>query len=122
MKRLVLFVALFVVLAGAGILYGVRKSGVTLSDAGVLRTLPVGTLVVLVLLCVAFYLADMVRYRVVGRAVGELVSWRACLDATVANFFFSWITPGAALGAPAAILVAVQDRVESSDQRDEILV
>ncbi len=105
MKRLVLFVALFIVLAVAGIVYGVRKSGVTLADAGVLWTLPVGTLVVLGLLCVAFYLADMVRYRVVGRAVGEHVSWRACFDATVANFFFSWITPGAALGAPAAIVM-----------------
>ena len=47
----------------------------------------------------------MIRYRVFGRAVGERVSWRAALDATVANFFFSWITPGAALGAPAAIVM-----------------
>lgn len=105
MKRLVLFVALFIVLAGAGIWYGVRKSGVTIDDVGVLWTLPAATLGILGVLCIAFYGADMVRYRVFGRAVGEHVSWRAALDATVANFFFSWITPGAALGAPAAIVM-----------------
>jgi uncharacterized protein (TIRG00374 family) len=51
------------------------------------------------------YATDMIRYRVFGRAVGEHVTWRAALDACVANFFFSWITPGAALGAPAAIVM-----------------
>jgi len=104
-KRLALFVALFIVLAGGGIWYGVRSSGVTMHDVGALWRLPVITLVVLGVLCVLFYVADMFRYRFVGRAVGEHVSWRAALDATIANFFFSWITPGAALGAPAAIVM-----------------
>jgi uncharacterized protein (TIRG00374 family) len=45
------------------------------------------------------------RYRAFGRAVGEPLAWRAAWDASVANFFFSWITPGAALGAPAAIVM-----------------
>ena len=105
MKRLALFVALFVVLAGAGIWYGVRSSDVSLRDLGVLWQLPVVTLAAIAALCVLFYAADMLRYRLVGRAVGEHVSWRATLDATIANFFFSWITPGAALGAPAAIVM-----------------
>lgn len=105
MKRLALLLALFIVLAGAGIWYGVRSSGVTFHDLGALWHLPMTTLVVLAVLCVLFYVADMVRYRFVGRAVGEHVAWRATLDATIANFFFSWITPGAALGAPAAIVM-----------------
>jgi uncharacterized protein (TIRG00374 family) len=104
-KRLALFVGLFIVLAGGGIWYGVHRSGVTMHDIGALWRLPVVTLISLGLLCVLFYLADMLRYRFVGRAVGEHVSWRAALDATIANFFFSWITPGAALGAPAAIVM-----------------
>ncbi|MDQ3335239.1 MAG: flippase-like domain-containing protein [Myxococcota bacterium] len=105
MKRLALFIALFIVLAGAGIWYGVRSSGVTFDDVGALWRLPVATLVALGVLCVLFYVADMFRYRFVGRAVGVHVPWRATLDATIANFFFSWITPGAALGAPAAIVM-----------------
>ena len=105
MTRLALFVALFVALAAGGIYYGVRSSGVTLGDLGVLWQLPAITLVALAVLCILFYAADMLRYRVVGRALGEHVSWRATLDATIANFFFSWITPGAALGAPAAIVM-----------------
>jgi glycosyltransferase 2 family protein len=103
--KLALFVVLFVVLAAAGIWYGVRRSGVTWNDLGALWRLPIATLAALAVLCVLFYVADMVRYRFVGRAVGEHVSWRAALDATIANFFFSWITPGAALGAPAAIVM-----------------
>ena len=100
-----MFLALFVALAGGGIYYGVRSSGVTPSDLGELWTLPIGVLLGLLALCGGLYLVDMCRYRVFGRAVGDVVTWRAALDATVANFFFSWITPGAALGAPAAIVM-----------------
>jgi uncharacterized protein (TIRG00374 family) len=103
--RLGLFVLIFVALAGAGIAWGVHASGVVPSDLGVLWTLPGITLGGLVALCGGLYVADMIRYRAFGAAVGERVTWRAALDATVANFFFSWITPGSALGAPAAIVM-----------------
>ena len=105
MKRLALFVALFIALAGGGIYYGIHRSGVTLDELGTLWTLPIATLVAIAVLCILFYVADMFRYRFVGQAVGVVVPWRATLDATIANFFFSWITPGAALGAPAAIVM-----------------
>lgn len=103
--RLALFVVLFAGLATAGIAWGVRSSGVTLADLGDLWRLPVGTLVLLFALCFTIYVADVVRYRIFGRAIGETISWRAACDASVANYFFSWITPGAALGAPAAIVM-----------------
>jgi uncharacterized protein (TIRG00374 family) len=103
--RLGVFLLLFVGLAGAGIAWGVRSSGVVPGDLGVLWELPSGVLAALGVLCVGLYGVDMARYRVFGRAIGERVSWRAALDATIANFFFSWITPGAALGAPAAIVM-----------------
>ncbi|HTL37214.1 MAG TPA: flippase-like domain-containing protein [Kofleriaceae bacterium] len=105
MKRLVLFLALFIVLAGAGIVWSVRRSGVSPRDLGQLWSLPAGSLVLLALLCVGLYATDMIRYRLFARAIGESVDWRGALDTSVANFFFSWITPGAALGAPAAIVM-----------------
>jgi uncharacterized protein (TIRG00374 family) len=105
MTRIAIFVALFVAFAAGGIWWGVHSSGVQLGDLGELWSLPIAALVTLVLLCAGIYVTDMIRYRAFGRAVGESVSWRAALDATVANFFFSWITPGAALGAPAAIVM-----------------
>lgn len=100
-----LFVGLFVVLAGGGIAWGIRHAGVSLDDLRVVGELPIATILAIACLCLAMYGTDMVRYRVFGRAIGERVSWRAALDACVANFFFSWITPGAALGAPAAIVM-----------------
>jgi uncharacterized protein (TIRG00374 family) len=103
--RLVAFVILFVLLAAAGIAWGVHHAGVTPGDLRVVGKLPTTTIAMLVCLCLAMYTTDMVRYRVFGRAVGEHVTWQAALDASVANFFFSWITPGAALGAPAAIVM-----------------
>jgi uncharacterized protein (TIRG00374 family) len=103
--RLGLFVALFAGLAGAGIAWAVRSSDMSLADLGQLWRLPVPTLVALAALCTSLYLTDAMRYRAFGRAVGEPLSWRAAWDASVANFFFSWITPGAALGAPAAIVM-----------------
>ena len=103
--RLGLFVLIFIALAGAGIAWGVHASGVVPSDLGELWMLPVGTLVGLGALCAGLYVADMIRYRAFGAAIGERVTWRAALDATVAHFVFSWITPGSALGAPAAIVM-----------------
>ncbi|MEJ7602664.1 MAG: lysylphosphatidylglycerol synthase domain-containing protein, partial [Kofleriaceae bacterium] len=103
--RLVLFVLVFVALASAGIAWGVHASGVVPGDLGILWTLPGSTLLGLVAACLGLYGADMIRYRAFGAAIGEHVTWRAALDATVANFFFSWVTPGAALGAPAAIVM-----------------
>lgn len=100
-----LFVLVFVALAGAGIAWGVHASGVAPGDLASLWSLPVETLVGLLAACLALYGADMIRYRAFGAAIGERVTWRAALDATVANFFFSWVTPGAALGAPAAIVM-----------------
>ena len=103
--RLGLFLALFVGLAGAGIAWALRSSDVSLRDLAALWRLPVTTLVALGALCTSLYLTDVMRYRAFGRAVGEPLPWRAAWDASVANFFFSWITPGAALGAPAAIVM-----------------
>jgi uncharacterized protein (TIRG00374 family) len=103
--RLVMFMALFVALAGTGIAWGIHAGRVTTRDLAALARLPAATLVALGVLAIGLYAVDLARYRVFGWAIGDAVSWRAALDASVANFFFGWITPGAALGAPAAIVM-----------------
>lgn len=65
--------------------------------------LPLPTLLSLALLCVAIYLSEIWRYRCYAAALGIELSPLAAFEASVANFFFAWITPGAALGAPASI-------------------
>lgn len=54
-------------------------------------------------LAVGLIFAEMLRFFVVGRALGVRVGFWAALDACIANNFFSWLSPGAALGEPAAV-------------------
>lgn len=107
MSRLVAFAVLFVALTLAGAVWAVSRAPVTVSD---LRALDLrGSIVLLVpTLCAGIYATDALRYRALGAAVGARVSWRAALDASVANFFFSWITPGSTFGAPATIYMLVR--------------
>ncbi|MEZ4464087.1 MAG: lysylphosphatidylglycerol synthase transmembrane domain-containing protein [bacterium] len=88
----------FVGFAVAGIAFALR--GTPPAGLGALGGAAWSALAVLV---VAIYGLDAWRYRVLGSAAGVALAWPAALEASVANFFFSWLTPGSALGAPAAI-------------------
>jgi len=48
---------------------------------------------------------EMIRMIVFGRVIGVRVGLRAAFDASIANDLFSWISPGAMLGEPAAVYV-----------------
>ncbi len=93
----------FVLLSLGGAYYAMWSSGAGLSNLQILSQMSATQLGLLTLLCVGIYATDLLRYRALGRAVGEPISNRAALDASVANFFFSWITPGSTFGAPASI-------------------
>lgn len=54
-------------------------------------------------LAVGLILTEVLRFVVVGRALGVRVGFWAAFDASIANNFFSWLSPGAALGEPAAV-------------------
>ncbi|MEZ4471672.1 MAG: lysylphosphatidylglycerol synthase domain-containing protein [bacterium] len=97
-RSLLLGSLLFVGFAVAGIAFALR--GTPPAGLGALGGAAWSALAVLV---VAIYGLDAWRYRVLGSAAGVALAWPAALEASVANFFFSWLTPGSALGAPAAI-------------------
>ena len=103
-SRLMLFGALFVGLTTAGALWALSRAPVQLRDLyAVFAGQPAGVLAAIAASCVAIYITDIVRYRSLGRAVGTYVDWKAGLDASVANFLFSWVFPGSTFGAPATI-------------------
>src|SRR5262245_33586891 len=103
-SRLVLFGALFVGLTIAGALWALSRAPVELRDLyAVFADQPAGVLAAIAASCVAIYVADILRYRSLGRAVGTYVDWKAGLDSSVANFLFSWVFPGSTFGAPATI-------------------
>ncbi len=103
--RLPLLFLLWLVLVTAGVTLAVRFSGVSARDLGRLLTLPWPTVLLLAVLCAGLYASDAVRYRLLGEAVGTPVGWRTALETSIANYFFGWITPGGAFGAPAAVVV-----------------
>ncbi len=104
-NRLVLYAGLFVLLTLAGAVWALSRAPISLSDLDVIWNLPARDIALLTALCAGIYVADVMRFRSVATAVGTHVPWRAGFDASVANFFFSWITPGATFGVPATIFM-----------------
>lgn len=102
-RKLVWFALSFVALTGAGVGLALARAPVGWDELTAVRRLPPLALATLVLALAAIYGADALRYRVLGRAIGAPVPWRAALDTSVANFFFSWLTPGSTFGVPATI-------------------
>lgn len=56
--------------------------------------------------------ADAVRLIVFGRLMGVGIGFFAALEATIADNFFSWVTPGSALGEPAAAYMLNRHGIE----------
>ena len=60
------------------------------------------------------YLFDTIRYYLLAKAIDENLSFKLCFQAVIANLFFAWITPGSALGAPAAAYVLHEKGIKLS--------
>jgi uncharacterized protein (TIRG00374 family) len=103
MRRLMGWAALFVLLTLAGAIWALSRAPVGLAELDPIFELSAPVIVLLVALCAGIYVTDVLRYRALADAVGTTVSWRAGFDTSVANFFFSWITPGSTFGVPATI-------------------
>lgn len=95
--------AIVCALVAAGLYWAAPPAEALRASAAGLARMPLATVASVVALAAGVLGAEMVRFVVIGRAIGVRVGARAALDATIANNFFSWITPGAALGDPAAI-------------------
>jgi glycosyltransferase 2 family protein len=102
--QLVAFIAMFVGLTLAGTVWSVWRTPISASELlDVVLALPSRLLVLLGALVVGLYVTDVLRYKALGHATSVHITWRAGLDASVANFVFSNITPGSTFGVPATI-------------------
>jgi hypothetical protein len=99
------FLLLFVLLTWWGFSWVAEKSGMRASDFSVLAGMSWGEIGFLIVMFWGVYLTDVVRYRVMGQAMGVEIPWKAGIDATVASLFISWLTPASIGGAPAAIFM-----------------
>ena len=109
--KLVLFIGLFSGLSAGGVFWVLSRTGLSSADLSIIWNMGPALIAAVLSLCVGIYIADVIRYRIIAWALGVRLSLRACLDASVANFFFSWITPGAALGAPATVFMLTRHGV-----------
>jgi uncharacterized protein (TIRG00374 family) len=60
-------------------------------------------LLLLAVLSIGLIGAEMVRTIIFGRALGVKIGFRTSLDTTIADNFFSWLTPAALAGDPASL-------------------
>ena len=102
-RNLLLFAASFTLLTVGGAAIALARAPIGWRELAVVGQLPAGAIAAIAAATVLVYVADVARYRACGRAVGAPVPWRAALDTSVANFFFSWLTPGSTFGVPATI-------------------
>ena len=93
----------FVALTALGVWWAAPSRALIERSARELAAL--GPLDVLALVAIAFAViaAEVYRLVVFGHALGAPVGLRAAFDASMANNLFSWISPGGALGEPAAV-------------------
>ena len=97
--KMAFFLGAFLLLTALGFWWSLRDSAMPWELWLDFFELPLPTLLSLALLCIAIYLSEIWRYRCYAAALGIELSPLAAFEASVANFFFAWITPGAALGA-----------------------
>jgi len=106
--KLLVYLISFIGLTAVGIYWSIEhyqlKQG-ALQSLSHLSQLGTHTKLLLLLLYLALYVTDIWRYQVLAAALGRRIGFFTGLEVSIANDFFSWITPGAAMGAPAATYV-----------------
>lgn len=119
MGKVILFFLVFLALSLAGGLWTLRAQNVEGAQLARVfqsfwHSLSWGNGLLLLVGAIGLYGADAYRYQVFSEALGEKLGWKTALQTTVLNFFFSWLTPGAGLGAPAAAWALSTGRVPIS--------
>jgi len=102
----------FAALALGGVGLGLWRAQVGVSELGAALELSAGAWAGVLGVTVAIFASDAWRYRAMARAVDAEIGWGTGWNASVSCHFFSCITPGAALGAPAAVAMLARDGVD----------
>ncbi len=104
-RRFVLMLAGFVLFTVAGVWWTMPPWAVLARAVHELYGLGLGKGLALAGCAAVVLVVEMIRMIVFGRVLGVRVGLGAAFDASIANDLFSWISPGAVLGEPAAVYV-----------------
>ena len=103
--RFAAMLAGFVALTALGVWWAAPDGTVIARSWRELVALGGGAVALHVAIAAGVIAAEVYRLIVFGRVLGEPVGLRAAFDASMANNLLSWISPGGALGEPAAVYV-----------------
>src|SRR5436309_3477159 len=101
--RLTAMLGGFVALTALGVWWAAPSRALIERSARELVALGPLDVVALAAIAAAVIAAEVYRLVVFGRVLGVPVGLRTAFDASMANNLFSWISPGGALGEPAAV-------------------
>lgn len=112
--RVILLLLLFIFLTLGGIKLAAEYSEIDISKIFSQVHFTPAHLFWALLFNMGVYFFDTARYYLLAKSMDENLSWSLCFQAVIANLFFAWITPGSALGAPAAAYVLNEKGVKLS--------
>ena len=105
----------FIVLVLAGIAFALSYFKVSHNILRHLSSFSWWQFTIITFVAMGIYLVDAIRYKVFARAFKVELSIKDCFEASIANFFFAWITPGSSLGAPATIYLLKKKGISTTN-------
>ncbi len=106
MNRKIIFAfCIFIFITAMGLSFAVYITGRSLQAFWQIPHLNTSFWILLMALSILVYVAETWRTKVCAQALGLHSTWATCFEVAVVGLFFAWLTPGGALGAPAAAYI-----------------
>ena len=102
---------LFIALTGWGLFYLFGKIEFQFNFIDEIMQLSLLAMVFILISSISVYLVDVYRFKIFAKMLNIELDFKLALHAVIVNLFFGWITPGAAMGAPASIYVLGKNKI-----------
>ena len=113
-SRVISLLLLFILLSFGGIQLAAKYADLDLYSIFSLLNFGWKHIFWIIFFNIGIYFFDSFRYYLLSIAINQKLTFKLCFEAVIANLFFAWITPGSALGAPAAAYVLNKKGVKLS--------
>ncbi len=101
-KKIFWYSLSFLILTLIGFYYLFYVGNIELRHLSKIRNLDRSFWLIILTLMPVVYIVEAFRFYVFARVVDYRLSYSHCLQVSIINFTFSWITPGSTMGAPAS--------------------
>ncbi|MFP5490232.1 MAG: YbhN family protein [Bacteriovoracia bacterium] len=101
--KFILSFIFFIALTACGIFAAAMQTEQKNFSFDLIASLPWTVVSALIISSICIYLVDILRFFIFSHMIGVRLQFLHALEAAIVNLFFGWVTPGAAMGAPAAV-------------------